>query len=474
MSSRLSSIRPVILSGGGGTRLWPVSRAGDPKQYHRLFGETSLLQATLDRCRGPLFARPLIVTGEEQRFRTVDQLEEVGVDPVTIILEPVPRNTAPAIAAAAFWALERAEDDPLLVMPSDHLIDDVGAFTHAVEAALPAALEGKLVTFGIRPTKAKTGYGYIEAKGGDGPVLKVDRFVEKPTREVAETFVGNGNFYWNSGIFLFRPSAIARALEAHCAELFAHVRKSLQSSVTDGPFVRPEPGEFAAATEISIDYAIMEHSAELWVVPVRFRWSDVGSWEAVHELMPGDRQGNAFKGDVIAFDVANSLIRSEADLTVAAVGLDGIVCIVTKDAAFLAPIDRAQEIKRLVEELRARGHPRADEPAVVHRPWGSYQTVDRGERFQTKRIIVKPGCRLSLQKHRHRSEHWVVVSGTAEVTIGDDVRQLAENESVHIPAGTIHRLANPNDVPLHLIEVQCGSYLGEDDIVRLEDEYGRE
>jgi mannose-1-phosphate guanylyltransferase/mannose-6-phosphate isomerase len=438
-----------------------------------LFGGTSLLQATLGRCSGPLFAKPLIVTGEEQRFRTVDQLEEAAVDAAAIILEPSARNTAPAIAAAASWALARAEDDPLLVMPADHLIDDETAFIQAIETALVSALDGKLVTFGIRPTEPKTGYGYIRVKDGTGPVLKVERFVEKPTREVAKTFVEDGHFYWNSGIFLFRPSAILRAFEALCPDIFAQVQKSVQSASTDGPFVRPDPGEFANAANISIDYAVMERSKDIWVVPVSFGWSDIGSWESVHELMPRDGEGNAFKGDVIAFDVTNSLVRSEADFTVAAIGLDGIVCILTKDAVLLAPIDRAQDVKRVVEELRARDHGRAHEPAVVHRPWGSYQMVDRGERFQTKRIIVKPGAKLSLQKHQHRSEHWVVVDGTAEVTIGDDVRQLIENESVYIPAGTIHRLANPGDRPLHLIEVQCGSYLGEDDIVRLDDEYGR-
>jgi mannose-1-phosphate guanylyltransferase/mannose-6-phosphate isomerase len=477
MSSRSASIRPVILSGGGGTRLWPVSRTGDPKQFQRLFGDRSLLQATLLRCRDPDFAPPLIVTGEGQRFFVVDQLEEIGVDAGAIILEPVPRNTAPAIALAAFWALGRGEDDPLLVMPSDHMIDDPAALKQAVEAALPAALEGQLLTFGIRPTQPKTGYGYIHAgepEAEGSPVRKVHRFVEKPSSELAVQFLEDGHFYWNSGIFLFQPSALVRALKAHSPSVAAEVERSMQAASIDGPLVRPEPSAFAAAQDISIDYAVMEHSADIRVVPVDFSWSDVGSWDAVRELMPVDAKGNAFKGDVIALDVSNSLIRSEGDLTVAAIGLDGILCVFTHDAAFLAPIDRAQDVKRIVEELRARGHPRADEPARVHRPWGTYQTMDRGERFQTKRIIVKPGGKLSLQKHQHRSEHWIVVNGTAEVTIDGQVSLLQENESVYIPAGTSHRLANPGTVPLHLIEVQCGPYLGEDDIIRLEDEYGRD
>jgi mannose-1-phosphate guanylyltransferase/mannose-6-phosphate isomerase len=476
MSSQSTSIRPVVLSGGGGTRLWPVSRSGEPKQFQRLFGDSSLLQTTLMRCRDPAFASPVIVTGEEQRFFVIDQLEEVGIDAGAIILEPAPRNTAPAIAAAAFWALERGEDDPLLVMPSDHLIGDPAALEQAVEAALPSALEGKLLTFGIRPTQPKTGYGYIHAGAPEAegsPVRKVDRFVEKPSSELAVKFVEDGHFYWNSGIFLFQPSALVRALEAHSPLVATQVERSMQDASIDGPFVRPEPIAFAAAEDISIDYAVMELSDDVRVVPVSFAWSDVGSWDAVREHMPVDARGNAFKGDVIALDVSNSLIRSETDLTVAAIGLDGILCVITHDAAFLAPIDRAHDVKLLVEDLRARGHPRADEPARVHRPWGTYQTMDRGERFQTKRIIVKPGGKLSLQKHHHRSEHWIVVTGIAEVTIGGKVSLLQENESAYVPAGTSHRLANPGKMPLHLIEVQCGPYLSEDDIVRIEDEYGR-
>jgi mannose-1-phosphate guanylyltransferase/mannose-6-phosphate isomerase len=304
-------------------------------------------------------------------------------------------------------------------------------------------------------------------------VRRVERFVEKPDRELARSFLGHGGYYWNSGMFLFRPSVFVAELRAHAPDIAAQVEIAMRGSTSDKLFVRPDSSTFAAARSISVDYAVMEHSDKVLVVPASFDWSDLGSWDAVHELMPADEQGNVLRGDVLAIDVRNSMIRSDADLTVAAVGLDGMLCVATQDAVVVAPLDRAQDVKNAVEELRARGHPRADEPARVYRPWGSYQTMDRGERFQTKRIIVNPGAKLSLQKHHHRSEHWVVVSGTAEVTVGDQTRLLHENESTYIPVETPHRLANPGSEPLHLVEVQCGSYLGEDDIVRIEDEYGR-
>jgi mannose-1-phosphate guanylyltransferase/mannose-6-phosphate isomerase len=467
-------IRPVILSGGGGTRLWPLSRAGNPKQFLSLLGDQSLLQATVERCCGPLFHPPLISTGEEQRFFVVDQLEGAGIVPGAILLEPVARNTAPAIAAAALWSVGRGEDDAMLVMPSDHLIEDKAALHAAIEAALPAALDGKLLTFGIRPSKPHTGYGYIQAATTqEGPVVRVERFVEKPGAELAQKFVEDGSYYWNSGIFLFRPSAYLRELELHAPQVAEHVTRAMRAATTDGIFVRPDADSFSASPNISVDYAVMERSDQVLVVPVSFAWSDVGSWEAVREILAEDDQGNVLKGDVLALDVRDSLIRSDADVTVAAIGLERMLCVITHDAAVIAPLDRAQDVKQVVDELRARGHARADEPARVYRPWGTYQTMDRGDRFQTKRIIVKPGAKLSLQKHHHRSEHWIVVTGTAEVTVGAETRLLQENESTFIPAGTAHRLANPGKVPLHLIEVQCGPYLGEDDIVRLDDEYGR-
>jgi len=363
-------IRPVILSGGGGTRLWPLSRSGNPKQFHRLFGDQSLLQATAQRCRGEQFGAPLISTVEEQRLSVIGQVEEAGVEPAAILLEPVPRNTAPAVAAAALWALGRREDDPLLVMPSDHLIQDTGALHAAVNAALPSALEGKLVTFGIRPTRPHTGYGYIQAtRHADATgAQKVERFVEKPDRECAAEFVADGSYYWNSGIFLFRPSTYVRELKLHAPKVAEQIEKAMRTGTVDGQFVRPAGEAFAAAENISIDYAVMEHSSEVLVVPVSFGWSDVGSWGAVREQLPADNQGNVLQGDIVTIDVRNSMIRSDADMTVTALGLDGILCVVTQDAVFLAPLDRADEVKRMVEELRARGNACADEPAQVHRP----------------------------------------------------------------------------------------------------------
>lgn len=468
-------IRPVILSGGGGTRLWPLSRSASPKQFHRLLGDQSLIQATAERSRGEMFSDPLISTGEDQRFFVIDQLEQMQVTPAAILLEPAPRNTAPAIAAAAHWALARGEDYPLLVMPSDHLIENVDALHSSIELAMPAALEGNLLTFGIQPTDPKTSYGYIQAdnRRGDGAAVRVRRFIEKPDVSLARSFLDEGGYFWNSGMFLFRPSVYLSELHVFAPDVAEPVERAMRGATSDELFVRPDAKAFTGARSISVDYAVMEHSDKVLVVPASFDWSDLGSWDAVHELMPADEQGNVLRGDVLALDVSNSMIRSEADVTVAALGLDGMLCVVTHDAVFVAPLDRAQEVKAAVEELRARGDPRADESARVYRPWGTYQTMDRGERFQTKRIIVKPGGKLSLQKHHHRSEHWVVVTGTAEVTVGDKTWLLQENESTFIPAGTAHRLANPGKVPLHLIEVQCGPYLGEDDIVRLDDVYGR-
>ena len=354
-------IRPVILSGGGGTRLWPLSRSGNPKQFQRIIGDHSLFQATAQRCAGPTFHPPLISTGEDQRSFVIDQLEAVGIEPAAILLEPVARNTAPAIAAAAHWALARGEDDPLLVMPSDHLIEDVAAFEEAVRIAAPAALEGNLLTFGIRPAFAHTGYGYIHAAAPDQDltgVRKVEKFVEKPDADRAAAFVADGSYFWNSGIFLFRPSAFLAELKRHAPDVAEQVEGAMAAATSDELFVRPSREAFAAVRDISIDYAVMEHSQAVLLVPVDFAWSDVGSWDAVHELLPADENGNVLQGDVLALDVTNSLIRSESDMTVAAIGLDNLVCVVTKDAVFIAPLDRSQDVKKVVEALRARGNAR--------------------------------------------------------------------------------------------------------------------
>lgn len=354
-------IRPVILSGGGGTRLWPLSRSTNPKQFHRIVGEESLLQGTAKRCAGPLFHPPLISTGESQRSQLVEQLEAIGIAAEAILLEPVARNTAPAIAAAAHWAQARGEDDPLLVMPSDHLIPDVASFHAAVEAALPAALAGHLLTFGIRPTSPHTGYGYIEAgepKEKNGAVRSVERFVEKPDAPTAARFLAGGRHYWNSGIFLFRPSAFLDELERHAPDVAARVSEAMRGARAEGTVVRPDADSFAAVRDISIDYAVMEHSDKVLVVPVSFAWSDVGSWDAVHALSSPDEDGNVLQGDVLAVDCAGSLIRGEAGVTVAAIGLDRMICVVTDDAVFVAPLDRAQEVKKVVDQLRARGNTR--------------------------------------------------------------------------------------------------------------------
>ena len=351
-------IRPVILSGGGGTRLWPLSRSGNPKQFQRIVGEQSLLQATAQRCVGPGFGAPLISTGAGQRASVIDQLDGIGAAPVAILLEPAARNTAPAIAAAAYWALARGEDDPLLVMPSDHSIPDAAAFQAAVEAALAAALQGNLLTFGVRPVRAHTGYGYIQAgEPVSEAVRKVQRFVEKPDAERATAFVADGNYFWNSGIFLFRPSAFLGELKRYAPDVADQVEQAMRAGTSDGVFVRPGDA-FGAVRDISIDYAVMERSDKVLVVPVAFAWSDVGSWDAVRDILPADESGNVLQGDVLALGVTNSLIRSDTDMTVAVIGLDRVVCVVTKDAVFIAPLDRAQDVKKVVEELRARGNAR--------------------------------------------------------------------------------------------------------------------
>ena len=467
-------VRPVILSGGGGTRLWPMSRAAKPKQFLRVFGDRSMLQATAARCRNGLFQAPWVVTTEEQRFFVLDQLAGARPAVEAIVLEPVARNTAPAIALAAHWSLAGGMDDPMFIMPSDHLIKDEVALWEAVRQAIPAALAGKLVMFGIVPDGPRAGYGYIEV----GPASESEprealRFVEKPDAATAAVLIERGGHYWNSGMFLFRPSSLLRELEQHCPEVAGPVGRSMTSVTTDGPFVRPDCDEFAKSPSISVDYAVMERTSHAMVVPMDPGWSDVGSWDTLKVQATADADNNVLGEDVVAIDTQGSLIRNDSQLTVAAVGLKDMIVVVEDDAVFVAPLEHAQRTRDVVEELRRRGHARADQPNQVFRPWGSYRLVDQGEGFQTKRIIIKPGARLSLQMHHHRSEHWVVVQGTAEVQVGSKVTMLNQNQSTYIPAGVAHRIGNPGREALHLIEVQCGSYLGEDDIVRFEDDYGR-
>ncbi|HWB47502.1 MAG TPA: mannose-1-phosphate guanylyltransferase/mannose-6-phosphate isomerase [Stellaceae bacterium] len=470
------AVHPVILSGGSGTRLWPMSRTLYPKQILPLVGEHSLLQQAALRVDGlAAFAAPLVVANEEHRFIVAEQLRELGLGPQALLLEPVGRNTAPAACVSALSLIDADPDALMLVMPSDHLIEDRGAFLAAVERAAAAARTGCLVTFGIHPERAETGFGYIErgAKlpGADGS-FRVARFVEKPDAATAEQYVASGDYFWNSGIFLFPASLYLSELERLRPDMVAACRAALGGAKRDDDFVRLDNQAFAACPADSIDYAVMEHTERAAVVPVAMGWSDLGSWDALWELAEKDDAGNALLGNVIAEDAANCYLRSESGL-IAALGVEDLIVVATDDAVMLAPRDRAQDVRRLVARLGAEGRPEADTLPRVHRPWGSYETLHHGTRVQVKHIVVKPGGKLSLQMHHHRAEHWVVVQGTARVRRGDEEIILTEDQSTYIPLGTAHRLENPGKIPLHLIEVQSGAYLGEDDIVRFEDHYGR-
>ncbi|PZS70226.1 mannose-1-phosphate guanylyltransferase/mannose-6-phosphate isomerase [Stenotrophomonas maltophilia] len=466
----MSSIQPVILSGGSGTRLWPLSREAYPKQFLPLAGELTMLQATWQRV-APLTARgPLVIANEEHRFVAAEQLQQVGAEPAAIILEPVGRNTAPAIAVAALEATRDGADALLLVLPSDHVIIDEGAFRNAVQAAAAAAEAGKLVTFGIVPTGPETGYGYIKAADGQG-LRAVERFVEKPDLETATGYVSSGQYYWNSGMFLFKASRYLQELERFQPEMLARSRQAWQQARRDADFTRLDKDAFTAVPSDSIDYAVMEKTADAVVIPLDAGWNDVGSWTALRDVSQQDGDGNAHQGDVIAIDCRNTY--AYAQRLVALVGLDDVIVVETDDAVLVGKADRMQEVKTVVAKLKAEGRSEATWHRKVYRPWGAYDSIDNGERFQVKRITVKPGGTLSLQMHHHRAEHWIVVSGTAEVTRGNEVILLSENQSTYIPLGVTHRLRNPGKLPLELIEVQSGSYLGEDDIVRFEDTYGR-
>jgi len=466
----MSSIQPVILSGGSGTRLWPLSREAYPKQFLPLAGELTMLQATWKRV-APIAARgPLVIANEEHRFVAAEQLQQVGAEPAAIILEPVGRNTAPAIAVAALEATRDGADALLLVLPSDHVITNETAFRSAVQAAAAAAEAGKLVTFGIVPTGPETGYGYIKAADGQG-LRAVERFVEKPDLDTATGYVSSGQYYWNSGMFLFKASRYLQELERFQPAMLAGSRQAWQQARRDADFTRLDKDAFTAVPSDSIDYAVMEKTADAVVIPLDAGWNDVGSWTALRDVSQQDGDGNAHQGDVIAIDCRNTY--AYAQRLVALVGLDDVVVVETDDAVLVGKADRMQDVKTVVAQLKAEGRSEATWHRKVYRPWGAYDSIDNGERFQVKRITVKPGGTLSLQMHHHRAEHWIVVSGTAEVTRGDEVILLSENQSTYIPLGVTHRLGNPGKLPLELIEVQSGSYLGEDDIVRFEDTYGR-
>ncbi len=472
----MDKIWPVILSGGSGTRLWPLSRTLYPKQLLALTTAQTMLQVTALRVSdGAQFMPPLIVAGEDHRFLIKGQLEAIRMQPSAILLEPAGRNTAPAVALAALHLVATDPEALMLVMPSDHVIAQVPAFLAAIAAARPAAAEGRLVTFGIRPHGPETGYGYIEqgAPLGEAGLRIVKRFVEKPDVQTASDYLATGNYFWNAGIFLFSAKSYLDALREFAPDILTACIAAMKMAAADGIFLRPDAKSFAAAKSISIDYAVMEKSETAAVVPVDMGWSDVGSWDALWEIGEKDTHGNTKSGDVIAVDCQNNLIRVEGGPPVATLGISNMIIVSTPDAVLVTPRDKAQDVKKIVDTLKASNREEGHAPAVVHRPWGTYQTTDVGQRFQTKRIVVNPGAQLSLQMHHHRSEHWIVVSGTAKIVNGERVELLQENQSTYIPAGTAHRLENPGKVPLHLIEVQCGSYLGEDDIVRFEDSYGR-
>jgi mannose-1-phosphate guanylyltransferase/mannose-6-phosphate isomerase len=466
---------PLILSGGSGTRLWPVSRKNLPKQFLELAGKGTLFQQTIARTRQlPDVAAPIVVASEDHRFLAADQLLEVGVENAAIVLEPLARNTAPAIALGALQALQRDPDAVLLVLPADHLIGDTAAFVDAVKQARPLAAQGWLVTFGIRPDRPETGFGYIRrADAIDDHGFSVGQFVEKPDLAKAESYLADGGYDWNSGMFLFKAARYLEELAEHAPAMLAAVREAHANATVDLDFVRIDHDAFSRVPDDSIDYAVMEKTQRAAVIPVSCAWSDIGSWSALWLTGDKDADGNLREGDTMAGATRNSLLRSHDRNLLDTVGVDDLIVVTTPDATLVAHRDAAQDVKKIVEQLKAAGRSEHSLHRVVHRPWGNYDSLEEGERFQVKRIVVKPGASLSLQKHHHRAEHWIVVSGTAEVTCDDKVFLLGENQSTYIPLGSKHRLRNPGKVPLELIEVQSGSYLGEDDIVRYDDVYGR-
>jgi mannose-1-phosphate guanylyltransferase/mannose-6-phosphate isomerase len=469
-------IYPVVLSGGAGTRLWPLSRTFFPKQFHSLASDRTLFQETVARNRTDTgFAAPIVVCNEEHRFMIDEQLRQLDITPSCVLLEPVARNTAPAIAVAAIWLMATDPDAVMLVQPSDHVIGAAGGLHEAVARGLAVAEIGRLVTFGVRPSRPETGFGYIQVGApldGTSDVLSVDRFVEKPDAQRAAQFIESGSFFWNSGIFLLGAARFLDELKQLHPTMFEMCAKAVADGVREPGLLRLDAKSFAEVPALSVDHAVMERTDKAAVVPVDMAWSDVGSWQALREISKPDQSGNVIHGDVITDDVRNCYIRADETL-VAAVGVEDVVIVATDDAILVAKADAAAQVPRIVERLRARNRPEPTQHTTIYRPWGYFRAVDAGDRFQVKRLMVKPGAKLSLQMHFHRAEHWVVVHGTALVQRGQERMLLRENESIYIPSGTEHRLENPGKLPLHLIEVQSGAYLGEDDIVRIADTYGR-
>ncbi|SDF37283.1 mannose-1-phosphate guanylyltransferase/mannose-6-phosphate isomerase [Limimaricola pyoseonensis] len=468
-------ITPVLLCGGSGTRLWPLSRKSYPKQFAEILGEDSLFQASARRFTGAGFADPLVITGDAFRFIVSEQLDDVGVTPSGILIEPEGRNTAPAAIAAALCAARRDPEALILLVPSDHAVADPDAFRAAVQAGAVAAREGRIVTFGIAPSRPETGYGWLEAGAltHEG-VHELTRFIEKPDAARAAELFADARNLWNAGVFLASAETLIAAFREHAPEVFQTVSAALEAGREDLNFTRIDPDLWARVPEDSIDYAVMEKASNVSVVRFDDHWSDLGSWESVWQESPRDAAGNAISEHATAFDCENSLLRSEAgEVELVGIGLKNVVAVAMRDAVMVADMSESQNVKAAVQALKARGAKQATQLPVDHRPWGWFETLVLADRFQVKRIHVHPGAALSLQSHVHRSEHWIVVQGTARVTIDDEVKLVTENESVYIPLGAVHRMENPGKVPMVLIEVQTGSYLGEDDIIRYEDVYAR-
>jgi mannose-1-phosphate guanylyltransferase/mannose-6-phosphate isomerase len=477
MTTNSEIIIPVILSGGSGSRLWPLSRSLRPKQFLSLTGKESLFQLTLERLRalnanGEL--APIVVANDDHRFLVAEQCHEINVHPSKLILEPIARNTAPAIAVAAIAAMEQGADPLLLVLPSDHLFANPRAFIDAVGVAKAEALKGALVTFGILPDYPETGYGYIRADGAfvNGKAMAVGQFVEKPNAELAQQYVASGNYAWNSGMFLFKASTLLAELAHYDSVMLDACKTAWQASKVDLDFTRLDKDAFAKCPSQSIDYAVMEKTQKAVVVPLDAGWNDVGAWSSVWQVQKQDHAGNATRGDVMLENAKNSYVHADHRL-VTLLGVEDLIVVETSDAVLVASKNASQDVKKIVDRLKQAKRTEADLHREVFRPWGSYDSIDIGQRYQVKRITVKPGAKLSVQMHHHRAEHWIVVSGTAKVRIGDQEQMLTENQSIYIPIGAVHSLENPGKVSLELIEVQSGSYLGEDDIVRFEDQYGR-
>ncbi len=469
-------ITPILLCGGSGTRLWPLSRKSYPKQFSALMGDTSLFQASAALLTGSDYAAPIVVTADAFRFIVAEQLASAGITPGAVLIEPTGRDTAPAILAAALHLAASDPDALMLVAPSDHVIPDTDAFNATVAAAVPAARDGRLVTFGINPDRPETGYGYLElagAPGGDTAPQPLKAFVEKPDAETAARMVADGKYLWNAGIFLFSVAAIKSAFETYAPDMITAVQAALDHAKSDLGFTRLSATQWEQAQAISIDYAVMEKAENLSVVPYLGRWSDLGDWAAVWRET--QENGVSLSGPATAIDCTNTLLRSEvAGQAIVGIGLDDIIAVAMPDAVLISHKGRTQEVKQAVAALKAKKAPQAESFPKDHRPWGWFESLVIGERFQVKRIVVHPGAALSLQSHHHRSEHWIVVQGTAKVTVDDIVKLISENQSVYIPLGAVHRMENPGKVPMVLIEVQTGSYVGEDDIIRYEDVYARE